>query len=141
MGPAVPQAAPYGTPPPSSPPQPPQSLSGLRTLAILAIVLGIAGILFTSYKTSDAGSSARFSHLQSQVTSLTQQVRTLTAQRNGLSQQVTTLAKNQGQLSSLVSSMSGTVKNLAPFSHGVCPGVFQGSKGAFNAPVPCNPGG
>lgn len=155
-------AQPFGQPPPGTqyfidpqastqvypqqPLAPPPDRPSLRRLyawlAIVAVIAFVAAAVeITGFKITPSGTSTQAGRLQSQVTTLQHKVSSLSTENSALSGQLATLHKQYATLSSTVGGMTRTVHNLAPYANAVCPGVFQGSKGAFNAPVPCNPGG
>lgn len=109
-------------------------------MVVAALVASFAALTLQGLNFLHSGSATDVSHLQSQVTTLTHQQKQDETTIKGLTATVRTLSSQNGTLTKAVDGMAGTVHNLAPFAHGVCPGLFQGSKGAFSASVPCNTG-
>lgn len=109
-------------------------------MLVAALVAAFAALALQGLNFLHSGSATDVSHLQAQVTTLTHQQKQDETTIKGLTATVHTLGSQNGALTKTVDSMTGTVHNLAPFAHGVCPGLFQGSKGAFSASVPCNTG-
>lgn len=109
----------------------------LVVFAVAAMVAAVASLTIQGLNVIHSGSASDVTHLRGQVVTLQHQHTQDTRTIGGLQRQVTTLADQAGTLSKQVGGMAPTVRNLAPFANGVCPGLFQGSKGAFSASVPC----
>lgn len=102
---------------------------------LLALVLPALSIL--GYLPNSKSATTGISHLQHEVSTLQHQHEQDTRTIGVLQHQVATVTDQAKALSKQVGVMAPTVHNLAPFGNAVCPGLFQGSKGAFSASVPC----
>lgn len=131
---------------PQAPTVPPAGHVTPRALRPVREVVGVAASIIASFAALAIVAlfvvhNGSGSHLQRQVSTLTQQRQRDARAIASLQRQVATLQNQSSAVGWQVHGMVTTVHNLAPFANAVCVGTFQAPNGhPFNAKTPCQTG-